>query len=298
MTSPTESLDLLIGLALSEDLGDGDRTAEWTVPAESRSRARVVAKSRAVVSGLAVARKVFLRVDPDLQVEVRAEDGDLVQPGTVLLDVVGPTRAILSGERTALNFLGRLSGVATLTRAFVDAAAGTQARITDTRKTTPGWRALEKGAVRAGGGSNHRMGLYDMVLVKENHAAAAGGVERAARIIHGKNTERLPVEIEVRTLEELDRLRGLPVDRILLDNFSTPDLSLAVVRVQGWDAPRPALEASGNMALARIPEVAATGVDWISVGALTHSAPVADFSLLLDEVPPLGSPVGSPEGSA
>jgi len=297
MNTPAQVLDVLLELALSEDLGDGDRTAEWTVPSESRSRARVVAKASAVVAGLEVARKVFLRVDPALEVTPQVEEGEFVNSGTPLLEVVGSTRSILTAERTALNFLGRLSGIATLTRAFVRAAEGTRARITDTRKTTPGWRALEKGAVRWGGGTNHRMGLYDRVLVKENHAWAAGGVGPAAQIIYRRNEEALPVEIEVRTLEELDQLRGLPVDCILLDNFSTEHLREAVHRVGTWDEPRPELEASGNMSLARIPEVAATGVDWISVGALTHSAPVADFSLLLDGLAPLDLSSPPPETS-
>jgi nicotinate-nucleotide pyrophosphorylase (carboxylating) len=278
------ALEGLVERGLAEDVGDGDRTTVWTVPAGTRSRADVVAKEPLVVAGLEAAVAVFRKVDPGLQVTLRGAEGERVERGQVVLEVVGPARALLTAERTALNFLGRLSGIATLTRSFVMAAEGTRARITDTRKTTPGWRELEKAAVRAGGGVNHRMGLYDMVLVKENHIAAAGGIEAAVGAVERANREGLPVEVEVRSLGELERLRGWPVDRVLLDNFPTSALEEAVERVRGWPAPRPELEASGNMTLDRIPQVAGTGVHWISVGALTHSAPVADFSLLMEEV--------------
>ena len=278
------ALQGLVESGLAEDVGDGDRTTLWTVPAGTRSRAHVVAKESLMVAGLEAAVKVFRKVDPGLEVTLRAEEGERVERNRVVLEIHGSTRSLLTGERTALNFLGRLSGIATLTRSFVAAAEGTRARITDTRKTTPGWRELEKAAVRAGGGVNHRMGLYDMILVKENHIAAAGGVEAAVEAVARANLEGLPVEVEVRSLEELECLRGWPVDRVLLDNLSTSELQEAVGRVEKWPAPRPELEASGNMTLDRIPEVAATGVHWISVGALTHSAPVADFSLLVEGV--------------
>jgi nicotinate-nucleotide pyrophosphorylase (carboxylating) len=282
-------LDALVRQALEEDVGDGDRTTAWTVPPGASCRARVVAKQDVVVSGLDAALEVFRQVDPRLRVLPRVEEGRHVRAGEVILEVEGPTASLLTGERTALNFLGRLSGVATLTRAFVEAVAGTGARIMDTRKTTPGWRRLEKAAVRAGGGENHRLGLWDMVLVKENHVAAAGGVEAAVDAVARANREGLPVEVEVRSLEELDRLRGRPVDRILLDNLSTSALREAADRVAAWPEPRPELEASGNMTLERVPGVASTGVQWISVGALTHSAPVADFSLLVEGAEPPGA---------
>jgi nicotinate-nucleotide pyrophosphorylase (carboxylating) len=278
------ALEALVEGGLAEDVGDGDRTSMWTVPASARSRAHVVAKEPLVVAGLEAAVRVFRKVDSGLEVTLRAAEGEKVEVGQVVLELHGFALSLLMAERTALNFLGRLSGIATLTRSFVTAAEGTRARITDTRKTTPGWRELEKAAVRAGGGVNHRMGLYDMVLVKENHIAAAGGIEAAVDAVGRANLEGLPVEVEVRSLEELERLRGWPVDRVLLDNFSTSELDEAVERVEKWPAPRPELEASGNMTLDRIPEVAATGVRWISVGALTHSAPVADFSLLVEGV--------------
>jgi nicotinate-nucleotide pyrophosphorylase (carboxylating) len=284
-------LDDLVRRSLAEDLGDGDRTTCWTVPRGARSRAIVVARHPLVVAGLEPLVRVFRQADPELDVTPAVQEGDHVEAGRTVLEVQGPTAPLLTAERTALNFLGRLSGIATLTSAFVEAVEGTGARITDTRKTTPGLRPLEKAAVRAGGGANHRMGLHDMVLVKENHVAAAGGIRAALEAVHRQNLEGLPVEVEVRSLEELELLRGLPVDRALLDNLSTPLLQEAVRRVQAWPSPRPELEASGNMTLERVREVAETGVQWISVGALTHSAPVADFSLLVEEAgpPPVGA---------
>lgn len=282
--SDVDALTWLVERGLAEDVGDGDRTTLWTVASGARSRATIVAQDSVVVAGMEVTSRVFYEVDPALEVTARVREGEEVERGQVVLELQGSARSVLTAERTALNFLGRLSGIATLTRSFVMAAKGTRAVITDTRKTTPGWRVLEKAAVRAGGGENHRMGLHDMVLVKENHIAAAGGIEAAVDAVRKANTQGLLVEVEVRSLDELARLRGLRVDRVLLDNFTTPTLQQAVERVRGWSEPRPGLEASGNMTLERIPAVAATGVRWISVGALTHSAPVADFSLLMEGV--------------
>lgn len=276
-------LDRLIDTALAEDVGDGDRTTAWIVPAEREVRAAVMAKAEAVVAGLEAAIGTFRRLDPGVRVEASRRDGEPARPGDVVLRVEGSTRAILTAERTALNFLARLSGIATLTRRFVDAVAGTGARIVDTRKTTPGWRALEKAAVRAGGGKNHRLGLYDMVLVKENHIAVAGGIEAALARVRASNREGLPVEVEVRTLEELEMALRLEPDRILLDNMSVAELAEAVRRVRARGGRRPELEASGNVTLENVRAVAETGVDLISVGALTHSAPAADFSLLVEE---------------
>ncbi len=275
----------LVRTALAEDVGPGDRTTEWTVPAAARSRASIVAKAPLVVSGVAAARAVFRAVDPELGVTVVREDGERADPGDVVMDLDGRARSILTGERTALNFLGRLSGIATLTRRFVDRVAGTPARIVDTRKTTPGWRALEKAAVRAGGGTNHRMGLYDMVLVKDNHIAAAGGIEAAVRGVRERNAEGLRVEVEVATLDQLALLLPLRVDRILLDNMDLEGLERAVALVDASSGRRPELEASGNVTLDTVAGIAATGVDLISVGALTHSAPSADLSLRVAEAP-------------
>lgn len=269
----------LIQLALEEDIGDGDWTTEWTVPATRRSQAVIVAKQDLVVAGIDCVRDVFRAVDADVQVELTVADGARAKAGDRLALIRGRTRSVLVGERTALNFLGRLCGIATFTRRFVDAVEGTGARVIDTRKTTPGWRMLEKDAVRAGGGVNHRTGLYDMVLVKDNHIDACGGVVEAARAALEKNDRELAVEVEVRDLEELEAVLPLGVDRILLDNMAPEELRRAVERVRALGEDRPELEASGNVTLETIRAVARTGVDFISVGALTHSAPAADVSL-------------------
>ena len=279
MTSREPSIaGAIIKAALAEDVGDGDRTSEWTVPADSNSEAVIVAKQRLTVAGLAVAADVFRTVDADLSVEFRVDDSEEVDAGDVVMAIAGPTRALLTAERTALNFLGRLSGIATLTRTFVSRVEGTRAVIVDTRKTTPGWRALEKMAVRAGGGSNHRMGLHDMVLVKDNHVAASGGLTAAIERVRTSNTG-LPVEVEVSTEGELTEALAAGVERILLDNMALDRLRDAVAFVRERAGESVTLEASGNVTLETVRDVAETGVDLISVGALTHSAPGADFSL-------------------
>ena len=271
----------LIDLALEEDRGTGDWTTRWTVPTRTRANATIVAKAHGVIAGTALASAVFLRLEPRSEIDIIAADGDRVRPGEPVMRVRGPARALLTGERVALNFLQRLSGVATLTRSFVDAVAGSGARILDTRKTTPGWRVLEKAAVRAGGGANHRAGLWDMVLIKDNHKAIAGGLAEAVARVREQNARKLPVTVEVHSIEELDAALAAGVDRLLLDNFSTAELARMVARARQADAP-PEIEASGNMSLDRVGEVAATGVDFISVGALTHSAPAFDLSLRLE----------------
>ena len=274
-----EEVEVLIRAALAEDVGPGDWTTLWTVDPGARGTAEIVAKGEVVVAGVDVAVEVFKRVDPDVTASVLVRDGQAVKPGGVILRLEGPLRGILTGERTALNFLGRLSGVATLTRRFVNAVGGIGAEIQDTRKTTPGWRVLEKEAVRAGGGANHRMGLYDMVLVKDNHLAAAGGVRAAVERVRRENRDGLPVEVEVRTLEEMEEVLALGVERILLDNMEPETMAEAVRRIRALGLRRPMVEASGNVTLESVRRVAETGVDIISVGALTHSAPVADLSL-------------------
>ena len=276
-TIEDEVLDL-IDAALAEDRGPGDWTSRWIVPARLRARAGIVAKADGVLAGLDTALAVFARLDPRIQSEAHRSDGDAVSPGTVICALHGPARAILTGERVALNFLQRLSGIATLTRRFVDAVAGTGARILDTRKTTPGWRSLEKEAVQAGGGTNHRRGLYDAVLVKDNHIAIAGGVPEAIRRVQESNDKALPVIVEVRSIAEVEEALDAGVDRLLLDNMSD-DLMREVVRLTRGRDPAPLLEASGNMTLERVRSVARTGVHFISVGALTHSAPALDLSL-------------------
>jgi nicotinate-nucleotide pyrophosphorylase (carboxylating) len=272
-------LGTLVHLALSEDVGPGDWTSRWTIPEDAMGEAVIVAKAPTVVAGADVAVRVFREVDSRLEIIVRRTDGSTANRGHAIMEVRGALRSILTAERTALNFLGRLSGIAALTRSFVDAVAGTRSRIVDTRKTTPGWRFLEKAAVRAGGGMNHRMGLHDMVLIKDNHIAAAGGVAEALAAVEKENTLGLPVEVEVTSLRQLGTALRNPPDRILLDNMSVRDMTEAVHRTAALGSSRPELEASGNVTLERVRAIAETGVDLISVGALTHSAPSADLSL-------------------
>jgi nicotinate-nucleotide pyrophosphorylase (carboxylating) len=271
----------LIDLALEEDRGAGDWTTRWTVPARTKAHASIVAKDDGVIAGVALAAAVFLRLDPRVDFEVVAGDGVAVKAGDRVVRVVGPGRAILTGERVALNFLQHLSGIATMTRRYVDALGDTGTRVLDTRKTTPGWRALEKAAVIAGGGHNHRAGLYDMVLIKENHAAIAGGITEAVRRVRDQNSRGLSITVEVHSPEDLEAALAAGVERILLDNMDTATMAATVKRVRKLRQP-PQVEASGNMTLDRVAEVAATGVDFISVGALTHSAPALDLSLRLE----------------
>jgi nicotinate-nucleotide pyrophosphorylase (carboxylating) len=270
----------LVALALDEDRGAGDWTTRWTVPARTRVKAKITAKADGVIAGVALAAAVFLRLDPRVQFEVLLGDGQSVTAGDEIVRVSGPARAILTGERVALNFLQRLSGVATLTRRFVAAVDGTRTRILDTRKTTPGWRALEKAAVIAGGGDNHRAGLYDMVLIKENHAAIAGGLREAINRVRDQNARGLPMAVEVHSIDDLDIALDAGVERILLDNMDTRTIADMTRRAKRLRPPPP-VEASGNMTLDRVREVAGAGVDFISIGALTHSAPALDLSLLI-----------------
>ena len=270
----------LIDLALGEDQGGGDWTTRWIVPTRARGDARIVAKSEGVIAGLAIASAVFLRLDPRVEIDSTLSDGARVSEGDVVCTIGGPARIILTGERTALNFLQRLSGIATMTRRFVDAVAGTSASILDTRKTTPGWRTLEKAAVKAGGGENHRFGLFDMVLIKENHIEIAGGVTEAIKRVRESNTKGLRVEVEVRNKEELRAALDAGCDIVLLDNMDVQGIR-ECVRVIKQRAPEIKTEASGNMTLDRVKAVAETGVDYISVGALTHSVNALDLSLLM-----------------
>jgi nicotinate-nucleotide pyrophosphorylase (carboxylating) len=273
-------LETLIRHALSEDIGSGDVTTLALIPRQARGSARIIAKESLVVAGTEVAHRVFLLVDPSLKVDIRQQDGSRAHPGDPLLEVSGGISTMLMGERTAVNFLQRLSGIATLTRAFVDRVTGTSARIVDTRKTTPGWRVLEKAAVRAGGGCNHRFGLYDGVLIKDNHIAAVGGVRPAVTAVRRKVPHTLKIEVEVETLDQLEEAIAVGADAVLLDNMS-PSVMLEAVRRAGG---RLTLEASGGINLDNVREVAETGVDLISVGALTHSARAVDVSM---EIEPL-----------
>jgi nicotinate-nucleotide pyrophosphorylase (carboxylating) len=271
----------LIRSALAEDIGPGDWTTLWTVPRDRRSAAEIIAKQDGVISGVEVALAVFQSVDPELTARARIEDGQTVRGGEPVIKLEGASRSILTGERVALNLLQRLSGVATLTRHYVDAVAGTGASILDTRKTTPGLRQLEKQAVRAGGGSNHRFGLFDMVLIKENHVRAAGGITAAIERVKEHNTQGLAVEVEVTNLDEVREALAVGTDRILFDNMGLALLRAAVDLVRRAPARRPETEASGGVSLSTVRSIAETGVDFISVGALTHSAPALDLSLLI-----------------
>jgi nicotinate-nucleotide pyrophosphorylase (carboxylating) len=278
-----DDLEDLVRRALREDVGPGDVTAEATVPEGSRARAVVVQKAAGVIFGLDGAEVAFLEMDPAVRTERLATEGDWREGGDVLL-VEGDARAILAAERTALNLLGRLSGVATATALAVREVQGTGARVLDTRKTTPGLRALEKAAVAAGGGINHRQGLFDAILIKENHAAVAGGVGPAVRAARERRPD-LPLEAECRNRAEVDAALAAGAPRLLLDNMSPAELRATVAHVAG----RAELEASGGVTPATLREVAATGVDYVSLGWLTHSAPALDLSLLVDlGMPPAG----------
>jgi nicotinate-nucleotide pyrophosphorylase (carboxylating) len=276
-----EEMRELVARALAEDLGDGDVTGEATVPAEAMATARIVQKAPGVVFGLDLVVETMSQTGVE-EIEKLAPEAEWRQevPAEVLV-AHGSARSILAAERTALNFLAHLSGVATLSARYVETVAGTNARILDTRKTTPGLRRLEKAAVAAGGGTNHRLGLFDAFLIKENHIAAAGSIARAVYAARKAHPE-LPVEVEVRNLDETAYALGTGADQLLLDNMDPPTLRAAVeLRNAHATAGKPTLEASGNVNLQTVRGIAETGVDFISVGALTHSAPVLDFSLLL-----------------
>jgi nicotinate-nucleotide pyrophosphorylase (carboxylating) len=270
-------LDRLIDLALEEDIGPGDVTTQALVDPELQGEAHIRAKAALVVAGLPVASRVFRQLDAKVVFAPAVDDGQEVAPGTVLARLTGPVAAILTGERVALNFLQRLSGIATFTRAMAAQVAGSHAVLVDTRKTTPGWRVLEKYAVRQGGGGNHRLGLYDEVLIKNNHLTAVGSIGEAVRLAKARAHPRLKIEVEVTDLQGLEEALNAGADRILLDNMDDDTLRRAVEVTRG----RALLEASGGMTKERLPQVAATGVDFISMGALTHSAPAVDIHLRL-----------------
>ncbi|MCP4543272.1 MAG: quinolinate synthase NadA [Chloroflexi bacterium] len=271
----------LIELTIVEDIGPGDATSEAVMSSDLVLYGRIVAKGAGVIAGLPIAEAVFTRIDPALRLTAHVRDGDRVKPGELVAKVSGPGRGILTAERTALNFLQQLSGIATLTRSFVDAVAGTGATILDTRKTRPGYRVLDKYAVRMGGGQNHRMSLYDMMMVKDNHIDAAGSIFAAVERARATYPD-LPIEVEVRNMDELGEALALDVDRVMLDNMSLDEMRDAVRMTAG----RVPLEASGGINLERVAAIAGTGVDYISVGALTHSAPALDLSMKIASRPP------------
>ena len=267
----------IIQNALTEDIGDGDVSTDCIIPPEATLTGQFMAKAEGIIAGLAVAQLTFALLNDRVSFTSDCSDGDYANNRTVIATVTGPGRALLSGERVALNLLQRMSGIATMTRHFVDAVVGTNAVILDTRKTAPGLRLLDKWAVELGGGQNHRFGLYDMVMIKDNHIAAAGGITEAVNRVRAADERHRPIEVEIKNLDELREALKLAVDRILLDNMSPAQMREAVQIAQG----RTPLEASGNVNLDTVADIAATGVDFISVGALTHSVQAMDISLLL-----------------
>jgi nicotinate-nucleotide pyrophosphorylase (carboxylating) len=271
-------IDRLIEQALLEDIHTGDITTLAVVPGKCPASARLIAKENMVVAGLSTAARVFSILDPAIQFKACLSDGETADPRTILAMIHGEAAQLLMGERVALNLLQRMCGIATLTSSFVKAVSGTKARIVDTRKTTPGLRQLEKYAVRIGGGINHRTGLYDGVLIKENHIAAAGGITEAIRRARAYIPHTLKIEIETETLAQVDEALAAGADIIMLDNMSLDEMRAAVITIGG----RAQVEASGGVNLERVRAIAETGVDIISVGALTHSPRAMDISMLLD----------------
>jgi nicotinate-nucleotide pyrophosphorylase (carboxylating) len=265
----------LIEHALAEDLGPGDVTSEATIPPESTSEAVILAKQHLVLAGLDVAREVFRQIDAAIEFTPFAKDGDAVHGGTEIVKVSGNTRALLAGERVALNLLQHLSGIATLTSKYVEKVKGLKAEVLDTRKTLPGLRQLEKYAVRVGGGRNHRFGLFDGVLIKDNHITASGGIIKAVERVRKKAHHLLRIEVETKTLDEVVEALAAGTDVIMLDNMPVDLMREAVKLVAG----RALVEASGNVTLETVRLIAETGVDFISSGSLTHSAPAADISM-------------------
>jgi nicotinate-nucleotide pyrophosphorylase (carboxylating) len=266
----------IVRRALAEDLGWGDVTTDATVAAEQRARGVILVKSACVIAGLEVALETFRQLDPGVSVELLRTDGEACTPGDVVARLQGSAAALLTAERTALNFMQRMSGTATITRRFVDAAGG-RITILDTRKTTPTLRVLEKYSVRAGGGTNHRQGLDDGILIKDNHVRLAGGVAVAVQRMRAAG-QQMPIEVEAQSLDQVDAAVAAGADVILLDNLTTAEIVEAIGRIGG----RAKTEISGGVTLGRLPELAATGADYVSVGALTHSAPAADLSFELE----------------
>jgi len=275
------AIDEIIDRALEEDIGPGDVTTQAVLLGNEMGTARAVAKAEITVAGLEIFRRVFLHLDSSLNVTICLQEGENVLPGTTLAEVSGNLSSILTAERTALNFLQRMSGIATLTKAFVEAIAGTEARILDTRKTAPGLRLLDKYAVRIGGGTNHRFALFDGILIKDNHITAAGGIKEAINRVHRFAPFGMKIEIEVKNTAELAEAIEAGADIVMLDNMPTEEMAKAVSLAKG----KVKIEASGNITLKRVREVAETGVDFISAGCLTHSATAADISLIIEKLP-------------
>ncbi|MBC8180722.1 carboxylating nicotinate-nucleotide diphosphorylase [candidate division KSB1 bacterium] len=267
----------IIKQALDEDIGDGDVTTNCIIPETAIIKGKFIAKESGVIAGLKVVEQTFLQIDSRVRLKENLSDGERIKKGVVIGTVEGPGKAILCGERVALNFLQRMSGIATITSRFVETVQGTSAVILDTRKTVPRFRLLDKWAVKIGGGQNHRIGLYDMVLIKDNHITAAGGITQAVRLVRARDERKRKIEVEVKNLHELREALELNVDQIMLDNMTLEEMEKAVVFTVG----RIPLEASGNVNLDNVTSIAQTGVDFISVGMLTHSVKALDISLLL-----------------
>jgi nicotinate-nucleotide pyrophosphorylase (carboxylating) len=269
------TISQLIDMALTEDIGPGDITTDHLIDPDLEGSGHIVAKEPAVLAGLQIAREVFHKVDPSIRAVSEYEDGQRVETGAVVLSLEGTLRGLLTGERTALNFLQRLSGIATHVRTYVDAMGETSTRLVDTRKTTPGWRVLEKYAVRVGGARNHRMGLYDGVLIKDNHIAACGGIRTAVERLRSETSHLVKIEVETTNLDEVKEALDVNADIIMLDNMNIPRIKEAVSVIAG----RALVEVSGNVTREQLKDLAGTGVDIISAGALTHSAPNVDLSM-------------------
>jgi nicotinate-nucleotide pyrophosphorylase (carboxylating) len=281
MISVEDGMRAVVRTALAEDVGSGDVTTESTVPEGQCSRARIVAKEKGVIAGLKVAEAVFRELDSDVEVKLRVIDGERVVPGDLVAELKGRTRAILTGERVALNFLQRLSGVATMTAKYADVLRGTGVILLDTRKTTPGMRLLEKYAVGVGGGANHRIGLWEMALIKENHIIATGGITPAISSVRSRYPD-LAIEVEVRNLDELNEALESDIDRVMLDNMSIDEMRQAIRTAREHEHPAD-VEISGGVTLENLTAIAELGPTFISVGVLTHSAPALDLSLLVED---------------
>ena len=278
MSKREDLIDELLNLSFKEDIGDGDHTTLSTIPSEAYGKSKLLIKEPGIVSGVEIAKKVLNKIDPKVKVEVYIQDGEEVKPGDIVFIAEGQVRSLLMAERTLLNIMQRMSGVATMTKIYQDKLKGLPVKVLDTRKTTPGMRILEKEAVKTGGGENHRMGLFDMILIKDNHIDFAGGLEKAVRRAKEyciANSKNLKIEVEARTLEDVRKLAEMPeVDRIMFDNF-TPEMTKEAVKIV---AGRKETESSGGITLENLREYGEAGVDYISVGAITHSVKGLDMS--------------------
>lgn len=278
MKTRAELIEDLLNLAFSEDIGDGDHTTLSTIPEDAMGRSKLLIKEEGIVSGVEIAKQVLKKIDPSIKIDVKIEDGSKVKPGDIVFTAEGKVRSLLMAERTLLNIMQRMSGVATMTRQYQDRLHGLHTKVLDTRKTTPGMRILEKEAVKTGGGENHRMGLFDMILIKDNHIDFAGGLEKAvkrAKEYCETNNLDLKIEVEARTLDDVRKLTEMPeVDRIMFDNF-TPELTKEAVKIVDGNKET---ESSGGITIENLREYGETGVDYISVGALTHSVKGLDMS--------------------